>query len=400
MRLWQRMEGESAENYDRFIEYCILGCERSLEALWRLRSGSNKTGTAPRRWVERALRDEWERRSAAWDAAAGEDAGEVARLRALAERRLRQQVIQRALLLGVRLLEAGELDTINPEDARALAPTARQLVRDMLAALRAEAALAPDAEQAAAGGLREYRAEDFAEAERRARARLGLPMPSGILPRTGEGQGGPVGSGASRLVPSIHSDNQTPTPVEPTIAGAAAAPTPVTLSASLGLVPRLLVCLGDDPALAVDLAMLRGVRVATGLAFHALRGATRATLARSLRRARATGRPVRYLHMACHASAAGIDMADGVADGAWLSARLEGIEVLLIAACHGDEVGDWLRVVPYVVTFADDLAHADAAAMTYAFWKAIGTGEAVDTALENALRSTSPEVSEFVVRHW
>lgn len=371
MRPWERMAGEPAEAWDRFVEFCALGSERSVEALWRLRTGATrKSGQAAlERWQDRARRFAWTERAEAWDQADVDDLAEVGRLRAAAELRLRRHLMQRTLMLGVRLLDAGEMEDMEPAEARELAPMARQLVRDMLAALRAEATSA-----AVSGDVPtiEFRAEDFLEAERRIRSRLGQSASSPFRSVGGDAVGDPL-------------------PV------AACADGGQSATAST---PRLLICVGDDPALDVDLAMLRGVRAKTGLAFHSLRRATRASLARSLRRARAVGRPVCFLHLACHATAAGVEFADGLADGAWLSARLEGVDVLVIASCHGDEVGDWLRVVPHVVTFDDELPHAGAGQFTFAFWSAIAHGVHPGDALEQALHSCSAETAEYVVRHW
>lgn len=51
-----------------------------------------------------------------------------------------------------------------------------------------------------------------------------------------------------------------------------------------------------------------------------------------------------------HANHAAIALADGAVDGDWLSERLLGVQVLLLAGCHGDRLGDWLGVMPHVVT--------------------------------------------------
>jgi hypothetical protein len=364
MKPWRAMAGEPAEAYERFVEYCTLGPGRTLALLWQqtASTGSTVGDEIPASWVALASRFEWERRSAAWDSADSSHRQEIAHLRDAAERRIRLRYIQRGLTLGIRLLDAAGLDAIEADEARALAPMARQLVRDMLAAQRAESA-AHFAESERKEVV--YSADDFVAAERRAREALGLTFPSGRDDRD-----------AGSLEQAVEA------------------------TATSRTSPRLLVCVGDDPALEVDLAMLRGVRARAGLAFHALHRVSRASFARSLRRAREVGRPVRFVHLSCHASALGVEFVDGIADGAWLSARLEGVQVLIIAACRGDEVGDWLRVVPYVITFADDLPHADAATLTFTFWEAIAFGASPASALESALIASSPEVGEYVVRHW
>ena len=73
---------------------------------------------------------------------------------------------------------------------------------------------------------------------------------------------------------------------------------------------------------------------------------------------------------------------------------------MLLAGCQGDRVGDWLGVVPYVVTLAEDITHADAALLTQHFWMGIGRGLSADAALDAALAHCAPVVSEYVIRHW
>ena len=153
-------------------------------------------------------------------------------------------------------------------------------------------------------------------------------------------------------------------------------------------------------SLRIDLAALRTVKRLTGLAFHRLTDCSSNDLDAYLRRERAKGRPVVYLHLAVHAGPAGIDLADGRVDGNWLSERLLGVQVLLLAGCEGDRVGDWLGVVPYVVTLDEAIGHDDAAVLCEHFWTAIGRGEAPVSALEAALSACAPVVGEYVVRHW
>lgn len=164
--------------------------------------------------------------------------------------------------------------------------------------------------------------------------------------------------------------------------------------------PTLLVCVGDDPALMIDLAMLRAVRRSTGLGFHRIVAATSHTIADHLRRERELGRPVRWMHLSCHGGSDGLLFADGLVDGDWLSTHLQGVEVLLLAACSGEMIGDWLAVVPHVVTFSDAIGHGDAAVVTKHFWGRIARGDTPDAALQFALVKAQPHVAEFVVRHW
>jgi hypothetical protein len=163
---------------------------------------------------------------------------------------------------------------------------------------------------------------------------------------------------------------------------------------------RFLVCTGPDPELLLDLAALRAVRAATGLTFMRVLNATRRKLGGALRRQRAVGHPVAYVHLAAHATTEGVELADGPVDGNWLSEQLEGVCVLLLASCESDRIGEWLGVVPYVITLSEDIPHADAAALARHFWQGIGLGKEPGAALDEALGQCPPAVGEYVVRHW
>lgn len=161
----------------------------------------------------------------------------------------------------------------------------------------------------------------------------------------------------------------------------------------------LLVVTGADPALAIDVSTLRAVD-ADRFAIRHLDRATRDDLLATLRREQARGEPIHYVHLACHASHAGVEFADGLADGAWLSRALLGVRVLLIAGCNSDRVGDWLRAVPWVVTLADAIENDEAATLALHFWGAIAAGRTPDAALDEALARCSRVLREYVVRHW
>lgn len=167
-----------------------------------------------------------------------------------------------------------------------------------------------------------------------------------------------------------------------------------------GEIGSLLVCLGPDPALHIDLAMARSVKSVTMMSVQVIRECTSVALEAHLRRERDHLRPVRWLHLACHGGPQGIELADGLVDGAWLSTYLQGVQVLLLAACQGHTVGEWLAVVPHVVTFADNVGHGDAAVFAKNFWRAIARGESPDTAVVTALRHSPVHVGEFLVKHW
>lgn len=161
----------------------------------------------------------------------------------------------------------------------------------------------------------------------------------------------------------------------------------------------ILACIGDGGQFEVDLAALRAVRTKTGLRFSRLYPVTLDGLERKLNRDRVNGTPVRYLHFAVHSGPGGLVFEDGIATGLWLSQRLSGVEVAVIAGCKSDVVGDLLGVVRAVVTLREEIRNSDAAVFTEVFWTGIGNGLTVDAAFEEALERCPPEVAEFVELH-
>jgi hypothetical protein len=173
-------------------------------------------------------------------------------------------------------------------------------------------------------------------------------------------------------------------------------PSLVTEAAYLG--PKLLVGVGDDPALLLDVTILRTVKSKTGLDYNRIQPVTKDGLERMLARRRLAGDPVRYVHLGVHAGPQGLQFADGLATGAWLSEHFAGVLVLLIAGCQADGVGDLLGVVPAVITLREDLRHEDAADLTLAFWTAIGEGLTA-TAAFLRMRERCPAVADFAELH-
>jgi hypothetical protein len=163
--------------------------------------------------------------------------------------------------------------------------------------------------------------------------------------------------------------------------------------------PHLLVVVGDDRPLETDLAAFRKVRTQTQLHFTRLVHVTSSRFERYLERARMAQRPVHYLHLAVHANPAGIQFADQVVDGLWLSERLQDVEVLLLDGCEGDFVGDLLGVVPYVVTLMEPVHHHHAMLLAESFWSEIALGREPVQAYYNALERCPPVVSEFAQLH-
>lgn len=160
----------------------------------------------------------------------------------------------------------------------------------------------------------------------------------------------------------------------------------------------LLVVTASDVAGWMDLAAARAQPV--GLTVSRVNGVTREKLKRYIDRGRMYNRPIELLHIGAHAGENGIKFDDGVADANWLSEHLAGVKVLLIAGCSADMLGDWLGVVPFVITLAEDVVDADAALFARAFWAEIGSGKDPDGALAAALDRAPAGMEEYVERHW
>lgn len=158
----------------------------------------------------------------------------------------------------------------------------------------------------------------------------------------------------------------------------------------------LAVGIGEDRELEQDLAALRGI----GFQLATLRNVSRGDLEALLERHRSNGFPLRYLHLAVHANHNGLLFKDGLADGLWLSEHLDGVEVMVIAGCESDRVGDLLGVVPYPITMRAEITHRDASIFARAFWSAVAQGATADDALETALKRSPSAVQEMVEPHW
>lgn len=161
----------------------------------------------------------------------------------------------------------------------------------------------------------------------------------------------------------------------------------------------LLVAVGDDAMLQVDMAALRKVQAQTDLRLTRLLPVRKDALERTLERHRKQGTPIKLLHLAVHSGPEGLQFEDGIADGMWLSQHLAGVEVALLAGCQGDVVADLLGVVPAVVSMREPVENRDAMIWSEVFWMAIGQGRTPSEAFETALRRGPPVVSEFVELH-
>lgn len=161
----------------------------------------------------------------------------------------------------------------------------------------------------------------------------------------------------------------------------------------------LLVGIAADPALAVDLTVFRDVCRGGALQWKRLMPLTLVSLKRHLDRKRRAGNGYRYLHLACHGGPEGLRFDDGLATGEALSEHLAGVEVLVLAACSADAVGDLLGVVPFVVSMAEEITHEDARVFGEVFWEAVAMGLHPERAFAQALERCPPVVAEFAELH-
>lgn len=360
-RPWDQLPGEPPRWYGRFQVFLNLGPARTVAAATRaVRLGVGGS------WSEYVQRWHWRERAAAWDVHQRDLLALSERSTRIGLRRRRVAVIEEYLEAVRAVLDSADLPAADQELAREWLPQMRVFLRDLLAAERLEYERVDyardDPDNAALITADDLRAAQRALEQEQAEAAAALvDMSAG------------AGAASQQVQPAAH-------PARPA--------------------RKLFVCAGADSAFMIDLAMLRGVRAATGLQFQRLLDATRPKFEAYLRRERSLGRPVELLHLALHASAAGVQFTDGLADGNWLSERLGGVRVMLLAGCESEGVGDWLGVVPHVITLSEEIGSEDAAALTQHFWHNIGLGMEPGAALDAALAHCPPVVAEYVVRHW
>lgn len=355
---WEQMEGESNLWFGRFQVYLDLGPARTVQGAFRKvdNAGEGTTKCTGQSWYWYSKQMRWRQRAHAWDAHQRD-------LLALSERNLRLGLRHRRIevmedtLEAIRAaLESANIGEADQEVARAWLPQLRVFLRDMLVAERQE-------------------------------------FERGVYEQDDPAYAVAITADELRAAQRALEAEQPMTPLTP-LAPAA------TICQSKCSECTFLVCVSDESGLALDLAALRAVRTATGLKFQRLLNPTRRKFSETLRRQRGLGHPIEYIHCALHASAAGLAFSDGPVDGAWLSERLAGVRIVLLACCESASVGEWLGVVPYVITLSEDISHEDAAALAQHFWRGIGLGMEVGLALDGALEQCPPVVSENVVRHW
>ncbi|MCB0038680.1 MAG: hypothetical protein KDE23_03310 [Caldilinea sp.] len=160
--------------------------------------------------------------------------------------------------------------------------------------------------------------------------------------------------------------------------------------------PALLVVLGNDPALRIDLDALRALEREGKFSIRRPYPDSKAGIRSVLDRYRNRGYAIRYVHMAVHSAPEGIEISgDDLITPDWLSDNLKSVHILFINGCRSDALGDWLGVVPYVVAMRHEVVNTDAVQFARAFWAAIGDGLEVEAAFSQAVRRSPQGVGEF-----
>jgi hypothetical protein len=163
----------------------------------------------------------------------------------------------------------------------------------------------------------------------------------------------------------------------------------------------LLVGIGTDPQLEIDLSALRGVRGRKGpITIQRLIPVSADSLAHMLQTYRNRGRPIRWLHLATKATPKGIEMADGLCTGTWLSGELSEVKALLLGGCETFEVGEMVANVPLVATTLEKINHKDAMTVAGLFWQAVAD-ELTPPEIEARCRQGLPNrLSEMIDVRW
>ena len=160
--------------------------------------------------------------------------------------------------------------------------------------------------------------------------------------------------------------------------------------------PNLVLAVGTDRMLQVDIARLRGIKK---LQLSVIEDATKSEVEALLRQRRSDGRPVKLMQISAHSGLQGVAFSDGIADGVWFSEHLKDVEVLVLAGCQSHGVAALLTAIPFVVSVRDKIENEDASTFSFHFWFAIGEGKDPEDAYYYALEKSSHKVSEMAEYH-
>jgi len=160
--------------------------------------------------------------------------------------------------------------------------------------------------------------------------------------------------------------------------------------------PSLVLAVGADRMLQVDIARLRGIRK---LQLSVIEDATKSEVEKLLRQRRSDGRPIKLMQISAHSGLEGVAFSDGIADGLWFSEHLKDVEVLVLADCQSHNVASLLTTIPFVVSIRNKIGNEDASTFSFHFWFAISDNKKPEDAYYYALEKSSHKVSEMAEYH-
>jgi len=153
----------------------------------------------------------------------------------------------------------------------------------------------------------------------------------------------------------------------------------------------LMIVIGEDPSLLVDLAALRGIK---GLRVTRLLPATYTTLKGTVERFRRQGKPIEYLHFSTHAGPEG-SLLDRVVRREELSELLRDARIVVFMGCTSVEIADLLAIIPSVVAFREPVPHDEAWQFSLLFWRGISEGLTAEMAFARAVERGPTGIGEY-----
>lgn len=163
---------------------------------------------------------------------------------------------------------------------------------------------------------------------------------------------------------------------------------------------HIIVVVGSEPALEVDLSVFDAVRQATGVGYTRLVDPTlqEFTDHMQLITAQDDGSTAIDCHIAARMNPTGIQFRDQIVTPAQLSPHLSGVQNLFLAGCESATIGTTLAVVPFILTLLEDIKHSPAQMLAKLFWMAIGAGYTTPEAYQTAIKRM-PAVAPFTFLH-
>lgn len=144
---------------------------------------------------------------------------------------------------------------------------------------------------------------------------------------------------------------------------------------------------GDDDALAIR---------RTGIPFHRLKDATALDFDRYLQACRQDCTTPWWVQISAHMGPEGVQFADSIKTATWLSQRIRGVRLLVMAGCNNEDVAAQLvGLAQHIVVIYEAIDTTNAQDFSYALWSRIAAGADSVDAFAGAL-AECPQVSEFV----